>query len=77
MRKFPSWGKSLKDFLLPAIAFISCPCNVLLMLFLLPGSAAAAWVERYKGPVYGAMLAVSVVSICLMLRQMNRGGAEG
>jgi membrane protein implicated in regulation of membrane protease activity len=69
------WRK-VRAALMFGIACITSPCCtpliVPLILALLAGSPAAVWLGQNVGWVYGGLTLISVVSLVLGLRWMNR-----
>lgn len=68
--------KTIKNGLLTAVALVTCPCHLPLLLALLAGTSAGAWVARYQGPVFGVMAAVFAVSVYLLMRRLGEGGQK-
>jgi mercuric ion transport protein len=50
------------------IAFLTCPCHLLILLPLLAGTAIGAWLNIYFMPVFIAFSILFVVSIIKILK---------
>lgn len=68
--------KALKSGVLAALAVATCPCHLPLLLVLLAGTSAGAWLARYQGPAFGLMAVVFVVALYLLFRRLNDGSAK-
>jgi mercuric ion transport protein len=67
----------MKRIALGALALVTCPCHVPLLLVLLAGTSAGAWIGRNQGLVYGVATALFAVSVYLLWRRMtDEGGAK-
>ena len=68
--------KALKSGVLAALAVATGPCHLPILLVLLAGTSAGAWLARYQDPTFGLMAVVFVVSLYLLFRRLNEGSAK-
>lgn len=68
--------RALKSGFLAALAVVTCPCHLPLLLVLMAGTSAGAWLARYQGPVFGVMVVVFAVSLYMTFCRLGEGGAN-
>ncbi len=68
--------KKIRSGMMFVVAFVTCPCHLLLTLplalVLLAGTPAAVWITQNVGWVYGVMTILFLLSLSLGLSWMGR-----
>jgi mercuric ion transport protein len=67
--------KTFKSVVLGTLALVTCPCHLPLLLVLLAGTSAGAWIGRNQGLAYGLATAVFAVSGYLLWHRMTDEGS--
>lgn len=67
VRAEPPPTRSRKGYLLPGVAFLTCPCHLPLLLTVLAGTGLAGFLSQYFGLAFlalGAIFGASLLSRC-------------
>ncbi|MBI3456488.1 MAG: hypothetical protein HY002_11955 [Candidatus Rokubacteria bacterium] len=67
----PAPPRSLKGYLLLGVAFVTCPCHLLLVLAIAAGTGLAGALSRYFGLVFFALSVIFVACLFLGLRALK------
>lgn len=68
--------KSLKGYFLLGLAFLTCPCHLLILLAVLAGTGFAGVLSQHLGLAFLSLGVIFVVSLVLGLKSL-KGGARG
>lgn len=63
----------IRGYLLAGVAVLTCPCHVPILILLLSGTAAGAWLADYMLPAVAILAIVFVLSLGAALRALRAG----
>ncbi len=72
LRQGSASPRSLKGYLLLGLAFLTCPCHLLILLAVLAGTGLAGVLSQYFGLVFFLLSVVFVTSLVLGLKVLKK-----
>ncbi len=67
---------AVKRYLLAGVAVLTCPCHVPILIAVLSGTAAGAWLADHTLPAVAILAIVFVLSLSAALRAWRTGEGE-